>query len=352
MRGTLTLITAAPPERLPARPASPERAGARRSWPRIVAGYVLTMFVVVTLVFALPRAMPGDPLARFKVVDYDTGYTPSQDDIDAVTRHYGFDRPLIEQYVSYLSRLARGDLGRSISHDTEVRKLLRMTVPWTLLLVGTALAASTLLSFVAGVAAGWGRGRAGDRITTVSLTVLNAVPDYALAMLIFIVFGAVLEMFPLAGAHGNHEGLGMVARVADIGRHLVLPAATLACSTIGAKYLIMRNTVISVLGQDYIVLARAKGLPENLLKYRHASRNALLPFLNIVGVQVGVVMGGAVFVENVFAYPGVAGLLVPAVRQVDYPLIEGGFLLMAFVALTANLVVDLVSLRVDPRVRT
>ena len=100
-----------------------------------------------------------------------------------------------------------------------------------------------------------------------------------------------------------------------------------------------------------MVLARAKGLPENLLKYRHASRNALLPFLNIVGVQVGVVMGGAVFVENMFAYPGVAGLLIPAVRQVDYPLIEGGFLLMAFVALTANLVIDLISLRVDPRVR-
>lgn len=349
--GTATLPRAPAPQTFPARSGSPGRVGGRRSWPRIVASYFFTLWVVVTLVFALPRAMPGDPLARFKVVDYDTGYTPSQDDINAVTRHYGLDRPLVEQYVSYLNRLAHGDLGRSISHDTDVRKLLRMTLPWTLLLVGTALVVSTVLSFVAGVAAGWGRGRAGDRVTTVALTVLNAIPDYALAMLIFIVFGAVLEMFPLAGAHGNHEGLGLGARVVDIGRHLALPALTLACSTIGAKYLIMRNTVISVLGQDYMVLARAKGLPENLLKYRHASRNALLPFLNIVGVQVGVVMGGAVFVENMFAYPGVAGLLIPAVRQVDYPLIEGGFLLMAFVALTANLVIDLISLRVDPRVR-
>src|SRR3569623_151913 len=168
----MTLTTPAPAT-VPVRPAPPRRAGRRRSWPRIVTGYALTMLVVVTIVFALPRAMPGDPLARFKVVDLDTGYTPSQDDIDAVTSHYGFDRPLVEQYFSYLGRLARGDLGRSISHDTEVRKLLGMTLPWTLLLVGTALAVSTLLSFVAGVAAAWSRGHAGDRITTVALTVLN-----------------------------------------------------------------------------------------------------------------------------------------------------------------------------------
>ena len=208
---------------------------------------------------------------------------------------------------------------------------------------------SGVLSFVCGIASAWRRGGAGDRLTTVTFTALNAVPDYALAVVVSIVFGGILEMFPIAGARGNAEGLGAVATAVDIGRHLAMPAGVLTVSLVGIKYLLVRNAVISVLGQDYMVLARAKGLSEHLLKYRHAGRNALLPFLNILGVQVGVAVGSAVFVESVFAYPGVAGLVVPAVRRLDYPLIEGGFLLIAFLAVTANLVIDLVSARVDPR---
>ena len=354
MTTTTTAAAANRPEALPAatRPAAPRgrRRARRRAWPRLVAGYVLTILAVVTIVFFIPRAMPGDPLAGYTLAD-ETGYAPSEADMAALRSHYGLDRPLLEQYTTYLGRLTRGDLGTSISYDLPVRTLLRRALPWTLLLVGTALALSALLSFTAGVAAAWRRGGPGDRLTTVMFTALNTVPDYALAMLVVILFGGVLELFPIAGATSTDTaGLGLPAKAWDAARHLALPAGALTFSLIGVKYLLVRNTMISVLGQDYMVLARAKGLPERLLKYRHAGRNALLPFLNIVGVQVGVAVGSAVFVESVFAYPGIGGLIVPAVGKLDYPLIEGGFLLVAVFALTANLLVDLVSALVDPRV--
>ena len=330
------------------RPARGGGRARRRAWPRLVAGYLFTLVAFVTVVFAIPRAMPGDPIAGYELSD-ETGYAPTEAEVAALRAHYGLDRPLLEQYASYLGRIARGDLGTSISHDTEVRTLLRRALPWSALLVGTALVLSGLLSYVSGIAAAWRRGSPGDRLTTVTFTVLNAVPDYALAVVVSIVFGGILEMFPIAGATSDTRAAGPVAAVADVARHLAMPAGVLTVSLVGIKYLLVRNTVVSVLGEDYMVLARAKGLPESQLKYHHAGRNALLPFLGIVGVQAGVAVGSAVFVESVFAYPGVGGLLVPAVRRLDYPLIEGGFLLIAFLAVTANLVVDLVSARVDPR---
>jgi len=312
----------------------------------MVAGYVVTVWIVVTVVFGLPRALPGDPI------------TASIQDASAVSpelrtmmeRRYGLDRPLIEQYGSYLAGLARGDLGESISLRTPVATALKAHLPWTLLLVGTSLALSSLASFIAGVNAAWRRGSFDDRFSVVTMTGLHAIPDYALSIILVIGLAVTVPLFPLGGgAEPFTDDAPLVSRAVDLGYHLVLPAAALSLSLMATKFLILRSAMVSVLGSEYMVAARAKGLSERRLKYRHAGRNALGPFLNLVGIQAGAAVGAAIFIEAVFDYPGMTSLLLPAIGQLDFPLIDGCFLVLALLVLTANLVVDLVQSRIDPR---
>jgi peptide/nickel transport system permease protein len=324
--------------------------GSRVSLLRPLALYALTLMAVVTLVFALPRAMPGDPLSALG--DPDAGAYVSDPAVrERVLAHYGLDRPLPEQYVSYLGGLARGDLGWSITRNTPVSSLVAAHLPWTLLLVGIALALASLLSWVAGVAAAWWRGTWGDRAILATLTGIRGIPEYALAALFLVGFAVIVPIFPLYGARtpfGQHTG--SLAAILDVARHLVLPAAALTLSLIGTKFLLVRNTVVSALGEDYMLLARAKGLPRRRQMFRHAGRNALLPFLTVLGVQAGFAVGGAVFVEAVFAYPGMGRLILTAVEARDYPVLEAVFLVLALAVLLANLLIELVYRRLDPRV--
>ena len=305
------------------------------------------MVAVVVVVFALPRAMPGDPVAALDDPD-NSVYVTDPVVRDKVRAYYGLDKPLPEQFGRYMGRLAQGDLGFSIARKRPVSSLLRAHLPWTLLLMGVAIVLASLVSFVAGVAATWRRGRIGDRSLMTGMTVAQAVPEYALAALLLIAFAVVLPIFPLAGARTAFAGHGTVAGVLDVAHHLVLPAGALTLSLLGTKFLLVRNTMISALGADYMVLARAKGLPDRLLKYRHAGRNALLPFLTVVGIQAGFAVGGAVFVESVFAYPGMGTLVLGAVEARDYPVLEATFLVLALVVLSVNLLLELVYARIDP----
>lgn len=315
-----------------------------------MALYLLTLLVVVTVVFALPRAMPGDPLRALEDPD-DSAYVSDPAVQARLRSYYGLDRPLGAQYRSYLASLARGDLGFSIARKTQVSTLIRAHLPWTLLLTGTSLAIAAALSWVAGLGAAWRRGQPTDRVLTVAVTALNAVPEYALASLLLIFFAVLVPVFPLAGARTPFAAYSSpLAEWADIARHLALPATALTLSLLGTKFLLVRNTVVSALGQDYMVLARAKGLSSRLLKHRHAGRNALLPFVTVVGIQAGFAIGGAVFVESIFAYPGMGSLILSAVETRDYPVLEATFLVLALVVLGVNLAMELVYARLDPRV--
>lgn len=307
------------------------------------------MVAVILVVFALPRAMPGDPLRALE--DPDNSLYLSDPLVQEQLRaYYGLDKPLGDQFRSYVSGLATGDLGFSIARKAPVSGLIRAHLPWTLLLMGVSLAIASVLSFMAGVAATWRRGQSGDRALMVGMTVARAVPEYALAAVLLITFAVVLPLFPLAGARTPFNEYGRIEGLLDIGRHLVLPASALTLSLLGTKFLLVRNTMISTLGQDYMMLARAKGLPDRMLKYRHAGRNALLPFLTVVGIQAGFAVGGSVFVETVFAYPGMGTLILRAIEARDYPVLEATFLVLAFVVLAVNLLLELVYARVDPRV--
>lgn len=326
------------------------RAGdSGRSAVRPFISYALAIAVVVVIIFALPRAVPGDPLSQF--LDSEDKPLPP-DEHAKLAAYYGLDRPLASQFEHYVAGLARGELGVSISYNAPVRDVIGDHLPWTLLLSFTALSISSLLSFTAGVDAAWRRGSLRDRRLLVLMTALHGVPEYVIGIFLLIGLGVVLPIFPLAGARTPfQESAGLLWKLLDIVKHMVLPVTALTIGLVGTKFLLVRNTTISVLGQDYMVLARAKGLPEKRAKYHHAGRNSFLPFLAVVGIQIGFAFGGSLFVETIFGYPGMASVLQKAVGTLDYPLVQGSFLALAVVVLTANLLVDLLSAALDPRIR-
>lgn len=317
---------------------------------RTVGLYAITLLAVITMVFLLPRAMPGDPLSALE--DPDSGYFITDPEVrQRVLAYYGLDGPLSDQYVRYLGSIATGDLGWSIARNAPVAGLIAGHLPWTLLLMGLAVGLAASVSYVAGILAAWHRGRAVDRLTLIVLTGVRGVPEYALAVVLLIGLAVLLPVFPLYGAYTPFAQYGsLTEQIVDIAAHLALPLAALTISLLGTKFLLMRNTVLSALGDDYMLLARAKGLPTRLQQFRHAGRNALLPFLTVLGMQVAFAAGGSVFVEAVFAYPGMGTLILDAVEARDYPVLEAVFLALALTVLVANLAIELVYRRLDPRV--
>lgn len=311
--------------------------------------YALTLLAVATLVFALPRAMPGDPLAALNDPD-NSAYITDPQMRARVLAYYGLDQPLWAQYRNYLWNLAHGEFGWSIARHAPVSALILGHLRWTLLLLLIALVLAAALSYAAGIEAAWKRGRSVDRWVLGVMTALRAVPEFALAALLLILFAVLLPIFPLAGARTPFvTDAPLVSEIADIAYHMMLPAAALTLSLLGSKFLLVRNTVVASLGEDYLLLARAKGLPERLLKYRHAGRNALLPFLTVVALQTGFAAGGALFVEAVFAYPGMGTLVMKALEARDYPVLEASFLVLAAIVIVANLVIEVLYLMIDPR---
>ncbi len=320
-------------------------------WLRPVGSYGLTLFVLVNLNFILPRSLPGDPI-RVLAAQASPGLGGESARV-ALADYYGLDRPLLEQYGQYLGGLVRGDLGRSISENRPVSSLIVERFPWTLLLVLTAIGLATLIGVVAGIHSGWRRGKAADRgLLAVFLGLLN-IPEFFLGSMVLFVFAVQLDWFPLAGARTPFlVDASPVEQVIDVGHHLLLPAAVLAVGLTAGQYLYMRAGMVSELGADYLVLARAKGLSERRLKYHYAARNALLPVVTVTSLQLGLAVSGSILIERIFAYPGMGQLASSAVSARDYPLLQGTFLVFALVVVTVNFLTDLLYSRLDPRTAT
>ena len=310
--------------------------------------YALTLLVVFALNFAIPRVMPGDPLDQLG----DPGNTQfvADDETRAkVLSYYGLDRSLPEQFAAYIGGLARGDLGYSIRYSAPVTGLIAGRLPWTLLLVLISLILASVIALIGGVEAAWRRGGAGDRAIVGGFILAESVPVFVVGILLTLVFSVRLGWFPLGGAFKPFSTAGPLASALDVASHLALPVATLTLSLVGTKFLLVRASVVTVLGEAYLNVARAKGLDDRALRYRHALRNALLPFVTQLSLQLGFAMGGAVLIETLFAYPGMGRLLFDAVAYRDYPLIQGTFLVISASVLLANLAVEAVYRRIDPR---
>ena len=314
----------------------------------LVASYVLVVFLLVSLNFFLPRALPGTPVAAFSDPQSETfiGSAPTR---VAVERYYGLDRPLLTQYGAYLEGLARGDLGPSIQFKRPVTAVLAGRLPWSLLLVGVSLALATAVGMLAGIHSGWKRGRRGDRRTVALFLVAGELPVFFLAFVAAYVFAIKLGWLPLSGARTPFADFGPLRAAVDVAEHLVLPATVLMLQFTSYQYLVMRAGMVGELGSDHLRLGRAKGLPDRVLKYRYAARNALLPAVTVATLQIGVAVASAIFVETVFAYPGLGRLMFDAVGNRDYPLIQGCFLLLSLLVVTANLAAEALYRRLDPR---
>ncbi|MDQ3974171.1 MAG: ABC transporter permease [Actinomycetota bacterium] len=323
--------------------------GQRRSLAGLLGAYALTVFVLVTLNFFLPRVMPGDPIAALVTPEAAT-FVHDETLRRELRSYYGLDRPLGVQYLQYLGDLATGDLGTSIRYQTPVSRLVRERLPWTVLLTGSALTLAVAAGLLAGVHSAWRRGEPVDRGLLAVFLGLRNVPVFFLASLAVFAFAVQLGWVPLAGARTLFADTGgLLGQSADVAHHLLLPAAVLATQFAAGYYLVMRANMVGELGADYLVLGRVKGLRERRLKYRYAARNALLPVVTLMALQVSHAVTGAVFVETVFAYPGMGRLLFDAVEFRDYPTLQACFLVLTLVVVTANFLADLAYRRLDPR---
>ncbi len=315
----------------------------------LLASYLVVGFVLVSLNFFLPRALPGHPIAALSNPQSATyvGNAPTR---RAVERYYGLDRPVISQYLHYLGRLARGDLGTSIQYNAPVTRVLGSRLLWTLLLIGSALGVATVLGTLAGIRSGWRRGGREDRGVMVLLLVTNNFPAFFLAFVLSYVFAVKLQWLPLGGARTPFSpGFNLPRQVADIADHLVLPAGVLVLQFTAYQYLVMRAAMVSELGADYLLLGRAKGLSDRVLEYRYAARNAILPAVTVAALQAGLAVASAIFVETVFAYPGIGRLMFESVGQRDYPTMQGCFLVLSLLVVGMNRAADLLYRRLDPR---
>ncbi len=313
--------------------------------------YALAAWAALTLNFFLPRLMPGDPadalLARFR-----GKLDPAA--IDALRDTFGLtEAPLWKQYWTYLGHVLQGDLGVSVAYfPASVTEVIGTGLGWTVLLAGTAVVLSFVLGTLLGVAAAWWRRGWVDNLLPPALVFLGAFPYFWLAMVALYVLGFTLGWFPLGHAYGDDLTPGFNATfIGDVVRHAVLPVGTVVLVTLGGWLLSMRNTMIGVLGSDYVSLAHAKGLSPRRVMLRYAARNALLPSVTSFGMALGFVLGGSLLTEIVFSYPGQGYLLVQAVRNQDYALMQGIFLVITLAVLAANWLVDVVYWWLDPRTR-
>lgn len=316
----------------------------------VIAGYGLTLWGAVTLVFLLPRWLPGDPL--MSMLDGDANVTLTVEAREELLAHYGLDRSMAVQYRDYLKGLVTGDLGWSISQRMPVVEAIGSRLPWTAGLVIPAMVLSTVGGFIAGVEAAWYRRRMPDRIAVLVFSIARGIPDYVIAFAFLIALAVVVPLFPLAGARTPFNGgAPLWSQAWDVARHAVLPIAALSLSLLGTKFLLARSSMVAVLGQDYLLLARAKGLGIARVKYRHGARNAVAPVLAQAGTQFGFALGGAVFIEQVFAYPGIGNLTLAAVDARDYALLDGCFLVLAGAVIAANFMADMATAWICPETR-
>lgn len=313
--------------------------------------YVIAAWASLTFNFFLPRWMPGDP-GDALAAQLQGRVTPET--LAAMEEAYGLsDAPLWQQYFSYLGNIFRGEMGVSTSNfPAPVTEVIGMALWWTLLLGGTAVIISFVVGTILGMIAAWRRGSWADSVLPPFLQLIGSFPYFWLAMLALFFLGFQWGWFPLRHAYSDELSPAFSWEFfSSVLFHLVLPAGTIVLVSLGGWVLSMRNSMISTLSEDYVTMAEAKGLNQRRVMFSYAARNAMLPNLTQFGMALGFVIGGSLITEIVFSYPGLGYQLITSVQRLDYQLMQGIFLMITFAVLAANLMVDLLYVRLDPRVR-
>jgi peptide/nickel transport system permease protein len=309
----------------------------------------LTLLFVLCFNFFLFRVMPSDPVRLLTKLK---GVKLSPEAQAALVHDLGLDKPLPAQFVQYLGDTLRGDLGMSFLYQGQTVTEVFLHFLWpTVLLVGTATILMTVIGIWMGIRGGWNRGSGFDLGSMGTSLLFYSMPDFWLAMMLLILFSTGLGWFPSGGyATPDFQG-STLAHLIDVANHMFLPALTLTIGYLGEYYLVMRSSLLDVIGEDYITTVRAKGVREDHVLWRHAVRNAMLPTISQIALGFGFVIGGAVTVELVFSYPGLGLLTIDALDSQDYLLLQGLFLFFSIAVLISNLVADLLYSWFDPRVR-
>jgi peptide/nickel transport system permease protein len=289
------------------------------------------VWLVVSLVFLLIHLVPGDPILQM------LGEGAPQADMQAARHAYGLDLPLGRQYLNYWEGVLRGDLGPSLRFNQSVSHLISQRYPYTLKLTLAALAVAILLSVPAGVRSAQRRNQWDDRLLSVVSLFGLSFPNFALGPILILLFSIKLGWLPVSGA-------GSVANI-------VLPAITMGGALAAILTRMVRTSMLEELGQDYIRTARAKGLPERTVVYRHALRNAMIPVITVLGLQFGALLAGAIVTETIFSWPGVGRLTIQAISNRDYYLVQGCILAIGLTYVAVNFLTDLLYSVANPRIR-
>jgi ABC-type dipeptide/oligopeptide/nickel transport system permease component len=289
------------------------------------------VWIVVTLVFGLIHMVPGDPVAQM------LGEGASVTEVERLRHELGLDRPLLEQYRTYMTGLFRGDMGVSFRNQEPVASSILARYPATIELAVAAVIFSVFLAVPFGVISAVKRGRAVDRtISFISLLGLS-LPSFVLGPMLILLFSIFLGLLPVSGRDGFPN--------------LVLPAVTIGGAIAAFTTRMVRGSMLEEIQQDYVRTARAKGLSERIVLFHHALRNGLIPVLTVLGLQMGALLGGAVFTETIFSWPGLGRLTIQAINARDYPLAQGCILAIAVTYILINLITDILYSAVDPRIR-
>lgn len=289
------------------------------------------LWLVVSVVFLLIHLVPGDPILQM------LGEGAPATDVAATRRAYGLDRPLGQQYLHYWNGVLHGDLGPSIRFNQSVSSLIAQRYPFTLQLTVAALLVAIAISIPAGVRSAERRGRWDDKLLSVVSLFGLSFPNFALGPILILFFAIKLRLLPVSGS-------GSLA-------HLVLPAITMGSALAAILTRMVRTSMLEELSQDYIRTARAKGLSERVVVYRHALRNAMLPVLTVLGLQFGALLAGAIVTEKIFSWPGIGRLTLDAIGNRDYYLVQGGILAIGLTYVLVNFLTDLLYSVANPRIR-
>jgi peptide/nickel transport system permease protein len=297
------------------------------------------VIVVSILIFLIIKMIPGDPVAIM------FGKNPNQEQMEAVRKLYGLDKPLVDQYFTWAGNILQGNWGRSIQTNEPILGMIMERIPRTIALSLIGICLALIISIPSGVASA----KHHNTFFDLSITVLNlgfiSIPGFWLGILLMLLFSVVLKILPTSGyVEPAMNFFGWL-------RCMILPSLTVAATFFASLSRMMRSSMLEVLQQDYITLARIKGNKESRVYYIHALRNSLIPLLTVIGLQMGYLMGGEVVIEKVFSYPGLGLLLISSITQRDYPLIQGIILIFAIIIVIINLITDLVYKMVDPKIR-
>lgn len=309
---------------------------------------VINLLLITFVVYGLIRAMPGDPTVADPT---NPDYIPSARERTERLRAWDLDRPWTVGYALWLGKIVRGELGVSLHRHEPVLDAIVEAMGPTLLLSGISLLIAFLLAVPLGVHAARRSGRAEERILSGVLYLLYSAPSYVVAILLVLVFGVELGWLPLSRMVGpDHDGLSIGGKVLDRARHLVLPVVCYTYGSLAFVTRFVRSNVSEVLGQEYILAARARGLPERAVIWRHAFRNALIPLVTLLGLSLAGLLGGSVILESIFSWPGMGLLFFDAINARDYTLIMGLTLMFGTLIVLGTLIADILYAAVDPRI--